>query len=135
MRNGSFGTHRAALGQDHVARQVPRLAVLLAERRHLLQLRHVFKRKLAQVDAGIDVDARMEAIIGQRIHVRAQTVGEFGQRLGRQRHTHRSFMAAKTREQIGAAFHCFEQVDLPHAASRSARLAVFVDGEQQHGHP
>ena len=128
-----LGAHRAAVRQHHVARQVHGHGMLLAERRQLVQLRHVVQRQLVEADARVDFHERMERALGQRVHVGAQAPLELRQLVGRQRDAHGRIVPAEAREQVGCAFHSREQADLAHAAAAAARF-VAVDGEQQAGH-
>ncbi len=128
-----LGTHRTAARQRHVACQIAGNGVFLAERRESIQLFHVFVRQLVQVDAGVYLDERVEVVLGQGVHVGAQALGELRQVLLRQGHAHGGFVPAEARGQVRHRLHGLDQVHLPHAAPRSARL-VALDGEQQGRH-
>ena len=129
----ALGAHRAAVQQRDVARQIHGHGMLLAERGQRVELRHVAQRELVEVHAGVDGDERVERALGQRIHVLAQAALELGELVGGKRHAHGGLVPAEAQQQVGAAFHGLEQVDLAHAAAAAARL-VAVDGEQQAGH-
>ena len=75
----------------------------------------------------------MERPLGKRIHVGAQALREQGQPVGGKRHADRRLVPAEAREDVRAALHRLEQVDLAYAAAAAARLAV-LDGEQQARH-
>ena len=129
------GAHRARPREGDVAGQVTRLAVFLPEGGQGVEGFHVFQRELAQIDDGVDVDARVEAARGQGIHVGAQAVGKLAQAVGRQGHAHGGLVPAETGEDVLAAFHRFEEVDLAHAAARPAGHSLVVDREEDAGHP
>ena len=125
--------HGTAVRQRHVACQEAGHGVLLPERCQRVQLLHVFQRELVQVDARVDLDERVEGVFGQGVHVGAQTLGERRQVLCGQGDAHGGVMAAEPRGQVGHGLDGLEEVDLPHASPRPARL-VALDGEQQGRH-
>ncbi len=129
----ALGADRATAQQRDVARQIDRDGMFLAERRERVELGDVSQGQLVEVDAGIDVDERVEGALGQRIHVRAQAPLELGKVFGRKGDAHRGLMTAEAYQQVGAAFDGLEQVDLAHRAPRAAGL-IAIDGEQQGGH-
>ena len=125
--------HGTAVRQRHVACQEAGHGVFLPERCQRVQLLHVFQRELVEVDARVDLDERVEGVFGQGVHVGAQTLGERRQVLCGQGDAHGGVMAAEPRGQVGHGLDGLEEVDLPHASPRPARL-VALDGEQQGRH-
>ena len=73
-----LGADGAAMGEQHVAREEARRRVLLSERSDLLERAHRVERELVEVDAGVDLDQRVEVVLGQLIEVGAQRLGERG---------------------------------------------------------
>ena len=126
------GAYRSAIRQTDVARKIARREVFLAERSQAREGIDAFERQFAQIDQRINFDKRMEAILGQRIHISAEALGEFRQLVGGKRYAHGGFVAAEAREDIGCRFDRLEQVHPAHASARSPGFAIF-DREQQGG--
>ena len=66
------------MGEQHVAREEARRRVLLSERSDLLERAHRVERELVEIDAGVDLDQRVEVVLGQLIEIGAQCLGERG---------------------------------------------------------
>ena len=119
--------------QAHVARQKTRRGVRAAERRQPRERLDVLQRKLPQPDLRLDLNLRMEAVFGKRIHVFAQTVREFIELRRRKRNAHSTPVATKAGEQIGTRLYGLEQIHAAHASTRAARF-VAIDGKQNRRH-
>ena len=109
--------HGMAGKQAHVARQKTRRGVRAAERRQTRERLHVLQRKLPQLDLRLNLNLRMKAVFGKRIHVFAQTVREFIELRRGKRNAHSAAVAAKAGEQIGARLYGLEQIHAAHATT------------------
>ena len=112
-----LGADRTAMSEQHVAREEARRRVLLAEGGDLLQCAHRFERELVEVDARVDLDERVEVVLGQLVKVVAERLRKRGDVLRLERDTHGRLVSAKANEQVRRRFDRGEQV---HASDASA---------------
>ena len=121
------------MGEQHVAREEARRRVLLTEGGDLLQRAHRFERELIEVDAGVNLDERVEVVLGQLVEVVAERLRKRGDILRLERDAHRRLVSAEANKQVRRRFDRGEQVHAPHASARAARL-VAVDGQKDARH-
>ena len=86
------------MGEQHVAREEARRRVLLTEGGDLLQRAHRFERELIEVDARVDLDERVEVVLGQLVEVVAERLRKRGDILRLERDAHGRLVPAKANE-------------------------------------
>ena len=111
-----LGADRAAMSEQHVAREEARRRVLLAEGCDLLQRAHRFERELIEVDARVNLDERVEVVLGKLVEVIAERLRKRGNVLRLERDAHRRLVSAKANKQVRRRFDRGEQV---HASDAS----------------
>ena len=97
-------TDCATIGKANVACQVARRQVFLAERSETIELFNVFDCELREIDQRVDLDERMEAVLGELVHIRAQSLREFRKLVGRKGYPDRSSVTPEAREDVGCGF-------------------------------
>ena len=112
-----LGADGAAMSEQHVARKEARRRVLLAEGGDLLQRAHRFERELIEVDARVNLDERVEVVLGQLVEVVAERLRKRGDVLGLERDTHRRLVSTEANKQVRRRFDRGEQVHAPHASA------------------
>ena len=105
------------MGEQHVAREKARRRVLLAEGSDLLQRTHRFEREFVEVDARVNLDERVEVVLGQLVEVVAERLRKRGDILGLERDAHRRLVSTEANKQVRCRFDRCEQV---HASDASA---------------
>ena len=121
------------MGEQHVAREEARRWVLLAEGGDLLQGPHRLEGEFVEVDAGVDLDERVEVVLGKLVQVVAKRLRERGDVVSLERDAHGRLVSAEANEQVRRRFDRGKQVHAPHASTRAARL-VAVDRQQDARH-
>lgn len=121
----------AAVSKADIAGQIARRQVFLAERGKTIKLFDVFNRELRKIDHGVDLDERMEAVLGKLVHICAQSLGELRKLIGRKGYSNRSSVPPETRENVRCGFDGLEQVHLADASTRPACFAVLYGEEQR----
>ena len=112
-----LGSNRAAMGEQHVAREEARRRVLLAEGGDLLQRAHRFERELIEVDARVNLDERVKVVLGQLVEVVAERLRKRGDVLGLERDAHRRLVSTEADKQVRRRFDRGEQVHAPDASA------------------
>lgn len=125
--------HHGAIAHCHALGRQQRHLVALAKRLKTGDLLDGLNIQLGEVDGGSNLVGVLKVLggkLGQHGGKATTELVELGRLDG---HAHRTRMPAATNQQVGTAFYGFEQVDLAHRATRTARDTA-LDREQQRRH-